>query len=295
MMDAGMTYTVAVRTLCEFTAKLGDLDLRFTPTATALEGMAGHALVAARRGESYEAEVTLRGEYRDLVVRGRADGFDPDAGRLDEVKTYRGDLMAMPQNRRSLHWAQAKVYGALLCAERGLAQLKVALVYFDVTSQDETMLVESFTAAELRAFHELQCDRFLAWAAQETAHRTARDAALAALPFPYATFRTGQRQLGEHVYKAAISGRTLLAQAPTGIGKTVGTLYPQLKAMPRQKLDKLYLLAAKTPGRALALQALRTITDGQTHTPLRVIELVARDKACEHPDKACHGDSCPLA
>ena len=215
-----MKYTVAVRTLCEFTAKLGDLDLRFTPSATALEGMAGHAMVAARRGEAYESEVWLKGEHRDLVVRGRADGFDPEAGRLDEVKTYRGDLHAMPQNRRSLHWAQAKCYGALLCAERGLEQLKVALVYFDVGSQDETTLVESFSAADLRAFLELQCNRFLAWAAQETVHRGARDAALAALPFPYASFRTGQRQLAESVYKAAISGRTLLAQAPTGIGKT---------------------------------------------------------------------------
>jgi len=254
-----MKYTVAVRTLCEFTAKLGDLDLRFTPSATALEGMAGHATVAARRGEHFESEVWLKGEVRGLVVRGRADGFDPDAGRLEEVKTYRGDLHAMPTNRRSLHWAQAKCYGALLCAERGLAQLKVALVYFDVTSQDETMLVESFSADELRGFLEQQCDRFLAWAAQESAHRAARDAALAALPFPYATFRAGQRQLAEGVYKAAVSGRTLLAQAPTGIGKTVGTLYPQLKAMPGQKLDKLYFLAAKTPGRALALEALRTI------------------------------------
>ena len=313
-----MKYTVAVRTLCEFTAKAGDLDLRFTPSATALEGMAGHATVAARRSQAYEAEVWLKGEYRELVVRGRADGFDPEAGRLDEVKTYRGDLHAMPQNRRALHWAQARCYGALLCAERGLDALKVALVYFDVASQDETMLVESFSAADLRAFYELQCDRFLAWAVQETAHRIARDAALAALPFPYAAFRAGQRQLAEGVYKAAISGRTLLAQAPTGIGKTVGTLYPQLKAMPGQKLDKLYFLAAKTPGRALALEALRAISapgadafaaadalagdavvgvaaSAPKRTPLRVIELVARDKACEHPAKACHGDSCPLA
>src|ERR1700761_7536969 len=292
---AWMKYTVAVRTLCEFTAKLGDLDLRFTPSATALEGMAGHAMVVSRRGEHYENEVWLQGEVGGMVVRGRADGFDPDAGRLEEVKTYRGDLHAMPQNRRSLHWAQAKCYGALLCAERWLQQLKVALVHFDVTSQDETMLVESFTAADLRAFYELQCDRFLAWAAQETAHRIARDAALATLPFPYATFRTGQRQLAENVYKAAVSGRTLLAQAPTGIGKTVGTLYPQLKAMPGQKLDKLYFLAAKTPGRALALEALSAITQEPKRAPLRVIELVAREKACEHPAKACHGDSCPLA
>ena len=311
-----MTTTVAVRTLCEFTAKQGDLDLRFTPSATALEGMAGHALVASRRGEHYENEVWLKGQVGDIVVRGRADGFDPDAGRLEEVKTYRGDLHAMPQNRRSLHWAQAKCYGALLCAERGLATLDVALVYYDVGSQDETLLVETCDAKDLRAFLELQCERFLAWAAQETAHRAARDAALAALPFPHAHFRAGQRELAESVYKAAILGRTLLAQAPTGIGKTVGTLFPQLKAMPRQKLDKLYFLAAKTPGRALALEALRTIvaphraapeTAGAMNddaavveqaprpTPLRLIELVAREKACEHPTKACHGDSCPLA
>jgi len=311
-----MTYTVAVRTLCEFTAKLGDLDLRFTPSATALEGMAGHAMVASRRGEDYETEVWLQGGHRDLVVRGRADGFDPAAGRLEEVKTYRGDLHAMPQNRRSLHWAQAKCYGALLCAERGLDKLDVALVYYDVASQDETLLVEACTADALRDFFELQCERFLAWSAQEAAHRVARDAALTALPFPYAHFRTGQRELAENVYKAAILGRTLLAQAPTGIGKTVGTLFPQLKAMPRQKLDKLYFLAAKTPGRALALEALRTIVaphraqpetagvldDGDAVAeqaprcaPLRVIELVAREKACEHPAKACHGESCPLA
>jgi Rad3-related DNA helicase len=292
-----MKYTVAVRSLCEFTAKQGDLDLRFTPSATALEGMAGHALVAARRGEGYEAEVALQGEHRGLVVRGRADGFDAQAGRLDEVKTYRGDLATLPANRRALHWAQARVYGALLCRARGLAELQVALVYFDVGSQAETRLVESFTAAALEAFFVEQCERFVAWADQELAHRAARDAALAALPFPYATFRSGQRQLAEGVYKAAISGRTLLAQAPTGIGKTLGTLYPQLRAMPGQKLDKLFFLAAKTPGRALALEGLEALLeDGTTRrAPIRIVEMVARDKACEHPGKACHGDACPLA
>src|ERR1700759_2117724 len=262
-----MKYTVAVRTLCEFTAKLGDLDLRFTPSATALEGMAGHAMVAARRGEHYENEVWLKGEGRGLAVRGRADGYDPDARRVEEVKTYRGDLHAMPQNRRSLHWAQAKCYGALLCAERGLKRLDIAPLYFDVGSQDETMLVESHSADDLRAFLELQCERFLGWAAQESAHRGARDAALAALPFPYANCRAGQRQLAENVYKAAISGRTLLAQAPTGIGKTVGTLYPQLKAMPGQKLDKLYFLAAQTPARAPALDGFRPIASPHRAEP----------------------------
>ena len=80
------------------------------------------------------------------------------------------------------------------------------------------------------------------------AHRAARDRALSALRFPHDDFRTGQRQLAEAVYKAACTGTTL-AQAPTGIGKTLGTLFPQLKAFPGQRLDKLFFLAAKTSGR----------------------------------------------
>jgi DNA excision repair protein ERCC-2 len=77
--------------------------------------------------------------------------------------------------------------------------------------------------------------------------------------------------------------------------KTVGTIFPLLKASPSQQIDKIFFLAAKTTGRSLALDSIKLIRDSCPALPLRVLELVARDKACEHPDKACHGDSCPLA
>ena len=147
-----MSYIVAVRAMCEFTARRGDLDLRFTPAPTSLEGIAGHQMVAGRRTTGYETEVTLTGTHRSLTVRGRADGYDPIANRLEEVKTYRGDLARMPANHRVLHWAQALVYGHLLCQARGLAALTVALVYFDIGSQKETVLTQQHSARELEAF-----------------------------------------------------------------------------------------------------------------------------------------------
>jgi DNA excision repair protein ERCC-2 len=288
------SYRVAVRALCEFTAKAGDLDSRFTPSPTAQQGIAGHAAVAARRKPPYESEISLCGQYRELAVRGRADGFDPAALRLEEVKTHRGDLDAMPANHRALHWAQLRIYGWLLCESRGLEALTLALVYYDIGSGRETVLTEARDAAWLRAHFEDHCERFLAWARQEMAHRAARDAALAALAFPHADFRPGQRQLAAAVYRAARDGRCLAAQAPTGIGKSVGTLFPLLKAAPGAGIDKVFFLAAKTSGRRLAFDALAQI-DAQRGLPLRRLELVARDKACVHPDASCHGDSCPLA
>ncbi|MDC7815540.1 ATP-dependent DNA helicase [Pseudomonas sp. BLCC-B112] len=290
-----MSYRIAVRALCEFSAKSGDLDLRFTPSPTALEGVVGHRTVASRRNPGYQSEVALEGQYGELLVKGRADGYDPAQNLLEEIKTYRGDLARMPDNHRQLHWAQAKVYGWLLCQSLQLPSIRVSLVYYDILSEQETALVEEHSAEALQAFFNRQCAVFLEWAQQEMRHREARDQATGALVFPHGEFRPGQRHLAESVYKAVSTGRCLLAQAPTGIGKTLGTIFPMLKAMAPQQLDKLLFLTAKTPGRQLALDAARVLFASQSQLPLRVLELVARDKACEHLDKACHGESCPLA
>lgn len=286
---------MAVRALCEFTAKVGDLDLRFTPSPSAQEGIAGHRTVASRRSAHYQNEVALEGEYEELKVRGRADGYDPDSNRLEEVKTYRGDLDAQPANHRQLHWAQVKVYGWLMCQKLGLAHIDLALVYFDIVGEGETLLNQRFAAADLQRFFNRQCALFLGWARQEMQHRDARNRAAQALAFPHSAFRPGQRNLAESVYKAVSTGRCLMAQAPTGIGKTVGTIFPMLKALAPQQLDKVLFLTAKTPGRKLALDAAQVLYASSPELPLRVLELVARDKACEHLDKACHGESCPLA
>lgn len=290
-----MEYSVAVRSLCEFTARSGDLTSRFTPAPTAAQGIAGHVMLAGRRGAKYEREVTLRGRHGPLTVRGRADGYDAARNRLEEFKTHRGSLDRVPANQRHLHWAQLKIYGALLCAARDLPAVELALVYFDIGSEKESVIEERCAASELKTYFEAQCEIFLQWAVREMRHRELRDEFLASLKFPHAELRSGQRQMAEAIYKTAMRRRSLMVEAPTGIGKTIGTLFPLLKAAPAQKLDKIFFLVAKTSGRALALEALRSLGLRAAQPELRALELVSKESACVYPGRLCDGESCPRA
>ncbi|RSZ37201.1 MULTISPECIES: ATP-dependent DNA helicase [unclassified Variovorax] len=287
---------VSVKALCAFGAKAGDLDLRFVPAPSALEGMAGHAMVQHRRDpEHYACEVGLEATCGALRVRGRADGYEARRARVEEIKTFRGDFDAIRGNHRALHWAQARTYGWMLCELDGHDEMTVALVYLDLATGDETVLEEQHTREALKEHFELLCGRYSEWARGEAAHCEALGVTLAGLEFPHRAFRAGQRELAEAVYRAALNGRCLMAQAPTGIGKTLATIFPLLKARAARRIDKLFFLTAKTSGRPVALDALRVLDRGQGESRLRVLELAAREKVCEYPDRACHGDACPLA
>ena len=287
------TYAVSVKSLCAFAAKAGDLDFRFAPTPSAREGMAGHSLVQSRRGDGYICELALSSTFEELRVRGRADGYDAGRRRVEEIKTFRGDVDRIKGNHRALHWAQARTYGAMLCERDGLDALTVALVYVEVTTGEETVLETSCSRVELREGFERLCAAFIGWARQEAEHRSRRNLQLGAMVFPHADFRAGQRELSRNVYRAASAQRCLLAQAPTGIGKTVATTYPLLRGCAAHKTDKIFFLTAKTTGRQIALEALWRM--GMACNALRVLELTARAKACERPGAACNGDSCSLA
>ncbi|ART79898.1 hypothetical protein CBP12_06815 [Oceanisphaera avium] len=297
--------TVAVRSLCEFSARAGSLSQGYTPSPTSAQGIAGHKKVQARRPAPYQAEYLLTGECLGMSLRGRADGYvsHEDAGAasprlalLEEIKTHRADSSRIRASQRQLHWAQLKVYGALLCQRDALSEVRLRLVYYNIDNDQETPLEECWSGADLTAFLCQLCQRYQDWHQQEQQHRKKRDQALMTLAFPFAKFRPYQRELSEAVYKAISRGHSLQLEAPTGIGKTLGVAYPALMAMPRYQLDRLFLLSARTTGRQLMLDSLSQLKGAaQAPIPVRILELTARDKACVHPHLACDGESCPLA
>ena len=292
-----MTTNVAVRTLCEFAARHGDLDFRYTPAPSAEEGIAGHQAIQSRRGYGYQSEYLLTGECLGLKLSGRADIYNPHRGRLEEIKTHRGDVSRIREHQRALHRAQCRAYGALLCRQDGRKSLELAVIYYDTGKDRETAVVENASADELWQELEDLCRQYRDWAQQEAHHREQRDALLSQLTFPFPDFRPRQRQLAETVYKSSVRSGTLLLEAPTGLGKTLGTLFPALKAMPTTGQDRLFYLTCRNTARQLAIDAVERLRVRQERPdwPIRTLELVSKDDACEHPDKACHGDSCPLA
>lgn len=94
-----MRMSIGMRALCAFTAREGDLDLHFTPAPSAVQGMQGHRQVQQKRqaaSASYQVEVVLQGQWQDLHIHGRADGYEPATQTLEKIKTCRGDECRCP-------------------------------------------------------------------------------------------------------------------------------------------------------------------------------------------------------
>lgn len=288
---------VAVKTLVEFAAKSGSLDRRFTPSPTGQEGIEGHQRVTGNRSSNYQTEVSLSITYGDITFRGRADGYSPTDHCIEEIKTFYGDVGRIPENHQQLHWAQAKCYGWMYCETHGCDEINLALIYFNLTDEEEYRHEETWSAAELKEYCEALAEKYCQWQAQIDQRIAQLNSWITQLQFPYGTMHSSQRVMAEAVYKAAATGRVLLAEAPTGTGKTLAGLFPAIKAMTRTPVDKIFYLTAKTTGKQLALENIQLIASDKpgATVPLRTLELTAQEKSCLEPDKKCMGDSCRYA
>lgn len=297
-----MSFSVSVGHLAQFVHRGGDIGPRGAPSVTALEGLRRQQRAQRGEGARYRSEVRLGGCWSDgevlLEIAGRADGLqeDEETVRLEEMKTHRGDVEAMRQRDGRAHDAQLLLYGALWEQARGAddaRDLELELVYLDADTDACTRRPLSHDREALAAFLEETCRAYAAWLRAERQRRTARDALLEDLAFPAGAFRPGQRTLARQVWRTLSDGGALLAQAPTGIGKTLGVLYAALRRLPGQDTERLLYLTPRGSARALALDAVRRM-DPQASS-LRTVELVARERICPWPGTPCRADACERA
>lgn len=292
--NANVKFKVSVRSLAAFSAKTGSLDRRFIPGPSAQEGVEGHKRVTQNRTKRYESEIALSVNWNGLLIRGRADGYCPEQSCLEEIKTFYGDYERIPANHRILHWAQLCLYGWIYCLQHQLDHIRLALVYFQLEEQREYRDEQVWELSALETYCFQLINTYQVWCDSLAQRQEQLQGWLTQLEFPFSDFHPSQREMAEAVYKSAMTGRVLLAEAPTGTGKTLASIFPVLKAMSRGAIDQVYYLTAKTTGKQMALDTLALLSKGN-QIPLRTLELTAQEKACLEPDKECRGESCPYA
>lgn len=293
------TMTLPVRELVEFVLRGGSIDNRFGGVDRMAEGSRIHRKLQKAAGDGYQAEVPLSlesvwGDLR-IKVEGRADGLYTDEEGLvvDEIKTTGAPLEMITEDFNRLHWAQAMCYAYILCTQRGLEAIRVRLTYYQVDTDEIKRFIRGFSAGELTEFYQDLLERYRRWGESRQSWTGIRDASIKATVFPFPQYRPGQRRLAEAVYRTARDGGRLFCEAPTGIGKTISTLFPAVKAIGEGEAEKIFYLTAKTITRQVAENACRVMREEGLR--LRTVTLTAKDKICFLEQRNCNPDACPYA
>lgn len=308
------TVHLPIRQLVEFLLRTGSIDSRFTGFDRALEGAHIHRKLQKAAGDGYQAEVFLSVERQaediTFTLEGRADGiFTDETGTvvIDEIKTTAVPPEEITEDMNPCHWAQGMVYGAIYAAQQSLPELNVRLTYYQIDTDQIIRFIRRFTQQELDEFLDKLLCQYAPWAQRRIEWDVKRTQSLAALQFPFAQYRPGQRAMAGEIYRACRAGKTadckggtrLFCQAPTGIGKTMSALFPALKAMGEGNGEKLFYLTARNTTQTAAEDALTRLHTAQPELALRSVTLTAKEKVCLHPDAeghpACLPELCPYA
>ncbi|MBC1444424.1 ATP-dependent DNA helicase [Listeria seeligeri] len=287
---------ISVRRLVEFVLRGGSIDSRMTSSDRALEGTKIHQLLQKSAGEEYQAEVSLKLDRTvDGVVfslDGRADGIINEQT-IDEIKTTETVMEEITEDFRPLHWAQLICYGFMLAEKSDLSEVTLQLTYYQVADEEIKQFKRVMSRGEMGVFVDDLLSKYAVWAKMSAAWEMKRNKTIQELAFPYDSYRRGQRELSIAVYRTAVSGENLFCEAPTGIGKTMSTLFPAVKAMGEGKTDKIFYFTAKTITRQVAEDALDEMR--RKGLAARSVTITAKDKICFLDERKCEPDHCQFA
>ncbi|MBF2374879.1 ATP-dependent DNA helicase [Listeria seeligeri] len=287
---------ISVRRLVEFVLRGGSIDSRMTSSDRALEGTKIHQLLQKSAGEEYQAEVSLKLDRTvDGVVfslDGRADGIINEQT-IDEIKTTETVMEEITEDFRPLHWAQLICYGFMLAEKSDLPEVTLQLTYYQVADEEIKQFRRVMSREEMGVFVDDLLSKYAVWAKMSAAWEMKRNKTIQELSFPYNSYRRGQRELSIAVYRTAVSGENLFCEAPTGIGKTMSTLFPAVKAMGEGKTDKIFYFTAKTITRQVAEDALDEMR--RKGLAARSVTITAKDKICFLDERKCEPDHCQFA
>ena len=324
MQDNKYEIRISVRELVEFILRSGDIDNRrgTSPEKAMQEGSRLHRMIQRSMGEGYSAEVPLHYVYEAenyrVILDGRADGIIDESAEgpqglelgnnqitlnqylineefpaitIDEIKCVNRKLERLTE-AVPVHLAQAKVYAFIYAKQNGLPLIRVRMTYCNIETEELKYFFHEYTWPEIKDFFEELMEEYLKWADFEWRWNVIRQASLKELSFPY-VYRKGQRELAAQVYRMIREKHKLFMEAPTGTGKTLSTVFPSLKAMGEEMVNKIFYLTARTITRTVAADTLDLLRERGLR--LKSITITAKEKICPLEKAECNPESCPYA
>lgn len=316
-----MEIQISVRNLVEFILRSGNIDNRrvSAPDNAMQEGGRIHRMIQRKMGSDYHAEVFLRYVYKtdnyEIHVEGRADGIiiqsngdiaqtpeladtniplavrDSVTVTIDEIKgTYR-DINKMKE-AASVHISQAKCYAFIYGMQNELRHIRVRMTYCNIDTEEIRYFHFEYEMEELKAWFQEVMEQYRKWADFQFEWQTLREQSIKEMAFPF-PYRSGQKELITYVYQTLYHKRKLFIEAPTGVGKTISTVFPAVKAMGEGLVHKIFYLTAKTITRTVADDTIELLR--KQGLSLKSVILTAKDKICFMEETECNPEYCPYA
>ena len=291
---------ISVRSLVEFILREGDIDNRVSGSMekdAMLLGGKIHRKIQSRMGTNYTAEVPLKIQMPCdgfvLQIEGRADGVLKDDGKvlIDEIKGILRSLEHL-EAPVPVHLAQAKCYAYIYAVQNSLKCIDVQMTYCQMETEEIRRFCQKFEFQELQTWFQDLVTQYEKWAKFEIEWRNVRNDSIRQIEFPF-PYREGQRDLVVSVYRTILRKKKLFIQAPTGVGKTMATVFPAVRAVGEGLGEKIFYLTAKTIMRTVAEQAFSLLKEkGLLY---KTITLTAKEKICFCEEAECNPDACPYA
>lgn len=289
---------ISVRNIIEFVLRAGSIESVALSSTRAVDGTKAHQKFQKAQNEDYQSEITLEHkstiEGVDFILQGRMDGLiaGEDNVIIDEIKST-GLPLGSLKGDNELHWAQVKMYAYIYAVQNDLPVVECRLTYVELGSYEARHFNELFTFERLETFYIGILTAYAKWALTLESFKERCIDSIESLQFPFMGYRRGQKKLMGGVFKTIVEGQKLFARAPTGIGKTIATLFPSLKAISQDKTEKIFYLTAKTIGKEVAADTL-ALLDSQGLVCKRIV-ITAKEKTCLNDRVACNKEDCPYA
>jgi len=298
---------VSVTDLANFACRQGDLSPDAVVGPSAREGMRAHKALQGQRKRTHgepewlvaEFAVNFDYDFSDETNRvgGRIDLVDTRAPRLTEIKTTLVPATEIPDAQRALQWAQLYLYGYIYAQQQApsAGAIELELVHINIRAQTQESDLRLVSVGDLNEFADRALTVYAQWIQLIQERKQQLVNSTKELEFPFARFRDGQRDMAVAVYRSARDATPLLCEAPTGIGKTMSSLYPALKVMGENELHQLVYLSAKVSGQRSASEAIDKLCRAGLNAT--VISIRSKELTCFCSNGRCERDAnnrCPM-